>query len=67
MLRSFQQLAREPDAPLKPQAANARDVVAWLQAALVKPFLADVAGWFARRHAVLMKQGLGDTGGGSAA
>lgn len=36
MLRSFQQLAREPDSPLKPQPANARDVVAWLQAAQVK-------------------------------
>jgi hypothetical protein len=29
-------LASEPDAPLKPLAANARDVVAWLQAAEVK-------------------------------
>ena len=36
MLRSFKQLASEPDAPLKPLAANARDVVAWLQAAKVK-------------------------------
>lgn len=36
MLRSFKQLASEPDAPLKPLAANARDVVAWLQAARVK-------------------------------
>ncbi len=36
MLRSFKQLAGEPDAPLKPLAANARDVVAWLQAAQVK-------------------------------
>ncbi len=36
MLRSFKQLANEPDAPLKPLAANARDVVAWLQAAQVK-------------------------------
>lgn len=36
MLRSFKQLAGEPDSPLKPQAANARDVVAWLQAAQVK-------------------------------
>jgi hypothetical protein len=36
MLCSFKQLAAEPDAPLKPQAANARDVVAWLQAAQVK-------------------------------
>jgi hypothetical protein len=36
MLRSFKQLASEPDAPLKPLAANARDVVAWLQAAQVK-------------------------------
>jgi hypothetical protein len=36
MLRSFQHLASEPDAPLKPLPANARDVVAWLQAAQVK-------------------------------
>ena len=36
MLRSFRQLVSEPDAPLKPLAANARDVVAWLQAAQVK-------------------------------
>lgn len=36
MLRSFNQLASEPDAPLRPQAANARDVLAWLQAAQVK-------------------------------
>lgn len=36
MLRSFKQLASEPDAPLKPLAANARDAVAWLQAAQVK-------------------------------
>jgi hypothetical protein len=36
MLRSFKQLASEPDAPLKPLAANARDVVAWLHAAEVK-------------------------------
>lgn len=36
MLRSFKQLGAEPDAPLRPQAANARDVVAWLQAAQVK-------------------------------
>jgi hypothetical protein len=36
MLRSFQQLAAEPDAPLKPLPANARDVVAWLQQAQVK-------------------------------
>jgi hypothetical protein len=36
MLRSFKQLAHEPDAPLKPLAPNARDVVAWLQAAQVK-------------------------------
>ena len=36
MLRSFKQLASEPDAPLKPLASNARDAVAWLQAAQVK-------------------------------
>ncbi|HSW04189.1 hypothetical protein [Aquabacterium sp.] len=36
MLKSFKQLAAEPDAPLKPQPANARDVVAWLQQAQVK-------------------------------
>ena len=36
MLRSFQLLASEPGAPLRPQPANARDVVAWLQAAQVK-------------------------------
>lgn len=36
MPRSFKQLAAEPDAPLKPQPANARDVVAWLQQAQVK-------------------------------
>lgn len=36
MLRSFKQLASEPDAPLTPLAANARDVVAWLKAAEVK-------------------------------
>lgn len=36
MLRSFDELARMPDAPLKRLAANARDVVAWLQAAQVK-------------------------------
>lgn len=36
MLRSFPQLAAEPDAPLKPLPANARDVVAWLQQAQVK-------------------------------
>ncbi len=36
MLRSFKQLAREPDGPLKPLPPNARDVVAWLQAAQVK-------------------------------
>ena len=36
MLRSFKQLGSEPDTPLKPQAANARDVLAWLQAAQVK-------------------------------
>lgn len=36
MLRSFKQLANEPDAPLKPLAPNARDVVAWLHAAQVK-------------------------------
>ena len=33
MLRSFKHLAGEPDSPLKPLSANARDVVAWLQAA----------------------------------
>lgn len=36
MLRSFKQLASEPDSPLKAQPANVRDVVAWLQAAQVK-------------------------------
>jgi hypothetical protein len=36
MLRSFKRLAAEPDSPLKPQPANSRDVVAWLQAAQVK-------------------------------
>lgn len=36
MLRSFQQLAREPGAPLQALPANARDVVAWLHAAQVK-------------------------------
>jgi hypothetical protein len=36
MLRSFRQLASEPHSPLKPQAANARDVVGWLKAAQVK-------------------------------
>jgi hypothetical protein len=36
MLRSFKHLASEPDSPLKPLSANARDVVAWLQAAQVK-------------------------------
>jgi hypothetical protein len=36
MLRSFKHLASEPDAPLKPLAPNACDVVAWLQAAQVK-------------------------------
>lgn len=36
MLKSFRQLAAEPDAPLKPQPANARDAVAWLQQAQVK-------------------------------
>lgn len=42
MLRSFKQLASEPDAPLKPLAANAHDVAAW----------------FATRHPTLMKQGM---------
>ncbi len=36
MPRSFKQLAAEPGAPLQPLPANARDVVAWLQAAQVK-------------------------------
>lgn len=36
MLRSFKLLASEPGAPLRPQPANARNVVAWLQAAQVK-------------------------------
>ena len=36
MLRSFDELSRLPDAPLKRLAANAHDVVAWLQAAQVK-------------------------------
>jgi hypothetical protein len=45
MLRSFQHLAREPDAPLKPLAANARDVVAWLQTAQVKLHTWDVSAY----------------------
>lgn len=36
MLRSFRHLAAEPGAPLQPLPANARDVVAWLQATQVK-------------------------------
>lgn len=36
MLRSFHHLATEPDAPVKQQATNARDCVAWLQGAQVK-------------------------------
>ena len=36
MLRSFQRLASEPDAPVKQQATNAKDAVAWLQSAQVK-------------------------------
>lgn len=36
MLRSFQRLANEPDAPVKQQATNAKDAVAWLQSAQVK-------------------------------
>jgi hypothetical protein len=36
MLRSFQQIAREPGSRLKREAANARDTVTWLQAAQVK-------------------------------
>ena len=69
MLRSFKQLASEPDSPLKPLAANARDVVAWLQAARVK--LDDAqqtvvsAGTrmdAARDAVLLMKQGLGSGG-----
>lgn len=36
MLRSFKQLAAEPDAPLRAQPANARDAVAWLRQAQVK-------------------------------
>lgn len=33
MLRSFQQLAREPDAAIKAQATNANDAVSWLKQA----------------------------------
>ena len=36
MLRSFQRLASEPGAPVKQQATNAKDAVAWLQSAQVK-------------------------------
>ena len=36
MLRSFQQLAREPDAAIKVQATNANDAVSWLKQAQVK-------------------------------
>ncbi len=36
MLRSYRQLASEPNAPLKPLPANGRDVVAWLAQAQVK-------------------------------
>ena len=36
MLRSFQQLAREPDAAIKAQATNANDAVSWLKQAQVK-------------------------------
>ena len=36
MLRSFQALASEPDAPVKQQASNAKDAVAWLQSAQIK-------------------------------
>jgi hypothetical protein len=36
MLRSFQRLAREPDAAVKPQATNAKDAVSWLKQAQVK-------------------------------
>lgn len=36
MLKSFQALASEPDAPLRPQPSNARDVVQWLKQAQVK-------------------------------
>jgi len=36
MLKSFRALAAEPDSALKPQAANARDVVQWLHHATVK-------------------------------
>ena len=35
-MKSFKQLAAEPGAPLKSQAVNAGDVVAWLQQAHVK-------------------------------
>ncbi len=48
MLRSFKQRAREPDAPLRPQAANARDVVAWLndaQQTVVSPGTRMDAAW----------------------
>ena len=36
MLRSFQQLAREPGAAIKAQATNAKDAVTWLKQAQVK-------------------------------
>lgn len=36
MLRSFQRLTSEPDAPVKQQATNAKHAVAWLQSAQVK-------------------------------
>lgn len=38
--------------------AEVDEAIGW-----VKPFLADVAAWFARQHAVLMKQGLGGGAG----
>ena len=67
MLRSFQRLASEPDAPVKQQATNAKDAVAWLQSAQVKltealemveSFLKTVAKWFAEHHAKLLTRGL---------
>lgn len=36
MPKSFKQLAAEPGSPLKPTAANGRDVVAWLEQAHLK-------------------------------
>ena len=40
MLKSFRELAAQPDAPLH-----------------TDPFLADVAGWFDRKHRGLLRRG----------